>query len=127
MNERLGSAQRGWRMPTPTDLKAPETREAELKRWSGGRLTAPDIQRRKLADPIVALTACSTRMAELLDPHCDMLLVGDTVGQVIYVLPTTLPVTLEMMAAHGAAVVRGSRQPLVIVDMPFRSYEEGPE
>ena len=84
MNERLGSAQRGWRMPTPTDLKAPETREAELKRWSGGRLTAPDIQRRKLADPIVALTACSTRMAELLDPHCDMLLVGDTVGQVIY-------------------------------------------
>ena len=56
-----------------------------------------------------------------------MLLVGDTVGQVIYGLPTTLPVTLEMMAAHGAAVVRGSRQPLVIVDMPFRSYEEGPE
>jgi 3-methyl-2-oxobutanoate hydroxymethyltransferase len=63
------------------------------------------------------------RMAQLLDPHCDMLLVGDSLGQVIYGLPSTIPVTLEMMCAHGAAVVRGSWHALVAVDMPFGSYE----
>jgi 3-methyl-2-oxobutanoate hydroxymethyltransferase len=104
-----------------------ETGEAELKRRSGGRLTASDIQKRKRAEPIVMLTAYTTRMAQLLDPHCDVLLVGDSLGLVIYGLPTTLPVTLEMMAAHGAAVVRGSKQALVVIDLPFRSYEEGPE
>jgi 3-methyl-2-oxobutanoate hydroxymethyltransferase len=60
-------------------------------------------------------------------PHCDLLLVGDSLAQVVYGLPTTLPVTLDMMIAHGAAVVRGSRNALVVVDMPFGSYEEGPE
>jgi len=63
----------------------------------------------------------------LLDPHCEMLLVGDSLGQVIYGLPSTVPVTLEMMCAHGAAVVRGSWHALVGVDMPFGSYEGSPE
>jgi len=67
------------------------------------------------------------RMAQLLDPHCDLLLVGDSLGQVIYGLPSTLPVTLDMMCAHGAAVVRGSWHALVAVDMPFGSYEGAPE
>jgi 3-methyl-2-oxobutanoate hydroxymethyltransferase len=66
-------------------------------------------------------------MAQLLDPHCDLLLVGDSLGQVIYGLPSTVPVTLEMMAAHGAAVVRGSYHSVVVIDMPFGSYEASPE
>ncbi|WP_431283885.1 3-methyl-2-oxobutanoate hydroxymethyltransferase [Humitalea sp. 24SJ18S-53] len=73
------------------------------------------------------LTAYTARMAELLDRHCDVLLVGDSLAQTIYGLPTTLPVTLDMMIAHGAAVVRGSRRCLVVVDMPFGSYEESPQ
>ena len=91
------------------------------------RLTVPAIRDRKGKDPIVMLTAYTTRMAQLLDPHCDVLLVGDSLAQVIYGLPSTLPVTLEMMIAHGAAVVRGSWHSLVVVDMPFGSYEQGPE
>jgi 3-methyl-2-oxobutanoate hydroxymethyltransferase len=87
------------------------------------RLTAPDIGSRKRSTPIVMLTAYGCRMAELLDPHCDVLLVGDSVAQVIYGLPTTLPATLDMMIAHGAAVVRGSSRSLVVVDLPFGSYE----
>jgi 3-methyl-2-oxobutanoate hydroxymethyltransferase len=73
------------------------------------------------------LTAYTVRTAQLLDPHCDMLLVGDSLGQVVYGLPSTVPVTLEMMAAHGAAVVRGSYHSVVIIDMPFGSYESSPE
>jgi 3-methyl-2-oxobutanoate hydroxymethyltransferase len=95
------------------------------------RLTVPAIQGRKGADgkteqPIVMLTAYTARMAQLLDPHCDLLLVGDSLGQVIYGLPSTIPVTMEMMCAHGAAVVRGSWHAVVVVDMPFGSYEAGP-
>src|SRR3954462_14662339 len=93
----------------------------------GKRLTAPAIMARKGKEPIVALTAYTMRMAQLLDPHCDLLLVGDSLGQVIYGLPSTIPVTLEMMCAHGAAVVRGSWHSLVAVDMPFGSYEASPE
>jgi len=101
----------------------------------GKRTTAPSIRARKLPDgkrytteqPIVMLTAYTMRMAQLLDPHCDMLLVGDSLGQVIYGLPSTIPVTMEMMCAHGAAVVRGSWHALVGVDMPFGSYEASPE
>jgi len=100
----------------------------------GKRTTAPSIRARKLPDgnvyrteqPIVMLTAYTMRMAQLLDPHCDMLLVGDSLGQVIYGLPSTIPVTMEMMCAHGAAVVRGSWHALVGVDMPFGSYEASP-
>lgn len=91
------------------------------------RLTARAIRERKKGQPIVMLTAYTARMAELLDRHCDVLLVGDSLAQVIYGLPTTLPVTLDMMIAHGAAVVRGSRHSLVVVDMPFGTYEESPE
>jgi 3-methyl-2-oxobutanoate hydroxymethyltransferase len=97
----------------------------------GKRMTAPAIRARKLGGktehPIVMLTAYTMRMAQLLDPHCDMLLVGDSLGQVIYGLPSTIPVTTEMMCAHGAAVVRGSWHALVAVDMPFGSYEASPE
>ena len=89
------------------------------------RLTVPAIQRRKFegktTEPLVMLTAYTARQAQLLDPHCDMLLVGDSLGQVIYGLPSTLAVTLDMMCAHGAAVVRGSYHSVVIIDMPFGS------
>jgi 3-methyl-2-oxobutanoate hydroxymethyltransferase len=98
--------------PTPAPLK---------------RLTVPAIRKRKGAEPLVMLTAYTVRTAQLLDPHCDMLLVGDSLGQVVYGLPSTVPVTLEMMAAHGAAVVRGSYHALVVIDMPFGSYEASPE
>jgi 3-methyl-2-oxobutanoate hydroxymethyltransferase len=91
------------------------------------RVTAPAILARKGGEPIVSLTAYTMRMAQLLDPHCDFLLVGDSLGQVIYGLPSTIPVSLEMMCAHGAAVVRGSWHALVCVDMPFGSYEESAE
>ena len=97
------------------------------------RLTVPAVRRRKAAiaagkgEPLVMLTAYTVRTAQLLDPHCDLLLVGDSLGQVIYGLPSTVPVTLEMMAAHGAAVVRGSYHAVVVIDMPFGSYEASPE
>lgn len=95
------------------------------------RLTVPAIQRRKFegktAEPLVMLTAYTARQAQLLDPHCDLLLVGDSLGQVIYGLPSTLAVTLDMMCAHGAAVVRGSYHSVVIIDMPFGSYEASPQ
>jgi 3-methyl-2-oxobutanoate hydroxymethyltransferase len=97
----------------------------------GKRITVPSLRARKAdgatQEPIVMLTAYTMRMAQLLDPHCDMLLVGDSLGQVIYGLPSTIPVSLEMMCAHGAAVVRGSWHALVAVDMPFGSYEGSPE
>ena len=91
------------------------------------RLTVPKLQAMKGGEPIVMLTAYTARMAQLLDPHCDILLVGDSLGQVIYGLPSTVPVTMEMMCAHGAAVVRGSWHAVVAVDMPFGSYEASPE
>ncbi|MBU7580008.1 MAG: 3-methyl-2-oxobutanoate hydroxymethyltransferase [Porphyrobacter sp.] len=95
------------------------------------RLTVPAIRARKAggvtAEPLVMLTAYTARQAQILDAHCDLLLVGDSLGQVIYGLPSTVPVTLEMMANHGAAVVRGSYHSVVVVDMPFGSYEASPE
>ncbi len=95
------------------------------------RLTVPAIRDRKAdgvtEQPIVMLTAYTARQAQLLDKHCDILLVGDSLGQVIYGLPSTIPVTMEMMANHGAAVVRGSYHSVVVVDMPFGSYEASPE
>ncbi len=97
----------------------------------GKRMTVPSIRARKKLgrtdEPLVMLTAYTMRMAQLLDAHCEMLLVGDSLGQVIYGLPSTLPVTLDMMCNHGAAVVRGSWHALVAVDMPFGSYEGSPE
>ncbi len=102
--------------PTPSPMK---------------RMTVPAIRSRKVdgvtAEAIVMLTAYTARQAQLLDEHCDLLLVGDSLGQVIYGLPSSVPVTLDMMAAHGAAVVRGSYHAAVIVDMPFGTYEASPQ
>lgn len=91
------------------------------------RITAPEIRARKGGEPIVCLTAYTAPVAEILDPHCDLLLVGDSVGMVLHGLPNTVGVTLEMMILHGQAVMRGARRAMVVVDMPFGSYEAGPE
>ena len=95
------------------------------------RLTVPKIRDHKkdgqTKEPLVMLTAYTARQAQLLDAHCDILLVGDSLGQVIYGLDSTVPVTLEMMANHAAAVVRGSYHSVVVVDMPFGSYESSKE
>ncbi len=93
----------------------------------GRRLTAPDIGARKGGTPLVCLTAYTTPVARLLDPHVDLLLVGDSLGMVLYGLDSTLGVTLDTMIAHGQAVMRGSGQACVIVDMPFGTYQESKE
>jgi len=93
------------------------------------KISVPAIRARKVkngATPIVCLTAYSKPMAQLLDPHVDVILVGDSLGMVLYGFDTTLPVTLEMMIDHGAAVVRGAKRALVVVDMPFASYQLSP-
>ena len=91
------------------------------------RLTVADIKQRKGKTKIVCLTAYTAPIAALLDPHVDMLLVGDTVGMVLHGLPTTVGVTLEMMILHGQAVMRGTSLALVVVDLPFGSYEASPQ
>jgi 3-methyl-2-oxobutanoate hydroxymethyltransferase len=91
------------------------------------RITVPEIVARKGGEPVVVLTAYSAPIARFLDPHVDILLVGDSLGMVLYGFESTLPVTLDMMIAHGAAVVRGSHVACVIVDMPFGSYQESRE
>jgi 3-methyl-2-oxobutanoate hydroxymethyltransferase len=91
------------------------------------RLTAPDIRARKGGEPIVALTSYHAHTARILDEHCDVILVGDSLGMVMHGLETTLPVTLDMMILQGHAVMRGSRRALVVVDMPFGSYEASKE
>jgi len=102
--------------PTPTPLR---------------RVTIPAIRQRKVdgitAEPVVMLTAYTARQAQLLDEHCDLILCGDSLGQVIYGLPSSLQVTLDMMIAHGAAVVRGSYHAAVVIDMPFGTYEASPQ
>ncbi len=91
------------------------------------RLAAPDISARKGGVPIVCLTAYTAPMADLLDDHCDLLLVGDSLGMVVHGLPNTVGVTLEMMILHGQAVMRASRKAMVVIDMPFGTYEGAPE
>ena len=91
------------------------------------RIAAPDIAARKGGSPVVCLTAYTAPMAEILDDHCDLLLVGDSVGMVVHGLPNTVGVTLEMMILHGQAVMRTSKRAMVVVDMPFGSYEGSPE
>ena len=91
------------------------------------RLAAPDILARKGGEPVVCLTAYDAPTAEILDAHCDLLLVGDSVGMVVHGLPNTVGVTLEMMILHGQAVMRGARKAMVVIDMPFGSYEGGKE
>jgi 3-methyl-2-oxobutanoate hydroxymethyltransferase len=90
------------------------------------RITAPEIRARKGSAPIVALTAYHAHTARIIDPHVDFLLVGDSLGMVMHGYETTVPVPLELMIMHAQAVVRGSSRALVVVDMPFGSYEESP-
>ena len=91
------------------------------------------VKRRGIGDfakggpPIVGLTAYTAPIARLLDPHVDFLLVGDSLGMVVYGFDSTLPVTLDMMIAHGAAVMRGSVRALVVVDLPFGAYQQSPQ
>jgi len=94
--------------------------------FSFKRVTAPDIAKRKGGAPIVALTAYHAHTARIIDPYVDILLVGDSLGMVMHGYETTVPVPLELMIMHAQAVVRGSSRSLVVVDMPFGSYEESP-
>ncbi|MDF1634586.1 3-methyl-2-oxobutanoate hydroxymethyltransferase [Mycoplana sp. MJR14] len=91
------------------------------------RLAPADIRALKGQRPIVSLTAYTTPIAKLLDPHVDFMLVGDSLGMVVYGLDSTVGVTLEMMIAHGQAVMRGSDNACVVVDLPFGSYQESKE
>ncbi|MBA2742834.1 MAG: 3-methyl-2-oxobutanoate hydroxymethyltransferase [Chthoniobacterales bacterium] len=91
------------------------------------RLSAPDIRARKAGDKIVVLTAYHTYTARIVDDYCDVILVGDSLGNVLYGYDTTLPVTLDTMILHGQAVMRGSKKALVVVDMPFNTYEGSKE
>jgi 3-methyl-2-oxobutanoate hydroxymethyltransferase len=91
------------------------------------RITVPEIRAHKGGKPVVMLTCYHAHTAKLLDNHVDVMLVGDTLGMVIHGMETTLGVTVEMMILHGQAVMRGSQRALVVVDMPFGSYEESPE
>ncbi|MCW5693356.1 MAG: 3-methyl-2-oxobutanoate hydroxymethyltransferase [Pseudolabrys sp.] len=91
------------------------------------RFTAPDIRARKGAEPIVMLTSYHAHTARLADKYCDIILVGDSLGMVMHGLETTVPVTLDMMILQGHAVMRGSARALVVVDMPFGSYEASKE
>jgi 3-methyl-2-oxobutanoate hydroxymethyltransferase len=94
--------------------------------FASKRVTAPDIAKRKGGTPIVALTAYHAHTARIIDPYVDMLLVGDSLGMVMHGYETTVPVPLDLMMMHARAVVRGSSRALVVVDMPFGSYEESP-
>src|SRR5712691_4852735 len=91
------------------------------------RLTAPAIRARKGGEPIVCLTSYHAHTARLVDKYCDVILVGDSLGMVMHGLETTVPVTLDMMILQGHAVMRGSKRALVVVDMPFGSYEASKE
>ena len=91
------------------------------------RLMAPDIAAKKGVEPIVSLTSYHAHTAAIADKYCDFLLVGDSLGMVMHGFETTVPVTLDLMIMHGKAVVRGAKRALVVVDMPFGSYEESPE
>ncbi|MBL3565241.1 3-methyl-2-oxobutanoate hydroxymethyltransferase [Rhodovulum sulfidophilum] len=91
------------------------------------QMTVAAVRARKGGTPLVCLTAYTTPMAEAVDAACDVVLVGDSVGMVLHGLPSTLGVTMEMMLMHGRAVARGLAHALMVVDMPFGSYEEGPQ
>ncbi len=87
---------------------------------------APDIAALKGERPIVALTSYHAHTAAIADKYCDFLLVGDSLGMVMHGYETTVPVPLDLMIMHGKAVVRGARRALVVIDMPFGTYEESP-
>ena len=91
------------------------------------RPSATQLRRRKRGDKLVCLTAYTAWVARLLDDSCDILLVGDSLAMVVYGFDSTLPVTLDMMIAHGAAVVRATHRAAIVVDLPFGSYQASPE
>ena len=91
------------------------------------RVTVPEIRAHKNAKPVVCLTCYHAHTARLLDEHVEIMLVGDSLGMVMYGMESTVGVTLDMMIGHGKAVMRGSKHALVVVDMPFGSYEESPQ
>lgn len=91
------------------------------------KMTVPAFTARKGGDPLVCLTAYTAHVARLVDEQADMILVGDSLGMVIHGMPNTLGVTMEHMIMHGQAVMRGTQKALVVVDMPFGSFEESPE
>jgi 3-methyl-2-oxobutanoate hydroxymethyltransferase len=91
------------------------------------RISVPDIRARKGREPIVSLTCYHAHTAQLLDSHVDVMLVGDSLGMVMHGMETTLGVSLELMILHAQAVMRGAMRALVVVDMPFGTYEESPE
>ena len=93
----------------------------------GRRLTAPDIRARKGGEPLICLTSYHAHTARILDGYCDVILVGDSLGMVMHGLESTVPVTLDMMILQGNAVMRGSRRALVVIDLPFGSYEASKE
>jgi 3-methyl-2-oxobutanoate hydroxymethyltransferase len=103
-------------------MEVPVSTEVKTK-----RVSTRDIRLRKGGEPIVVLTAYTAPIAGLLDPHVDMLLVGDSLGMVLYGMDTTVGVTLDMMISHGQAVMRGSSRACVIIDLPFGSYQESPQ
>ena len=100
--------------PAPIGLRGPNEKRAVLP---------PDIRAAKGQTPLVVLTAYTTPMARLVDAHCDVALVGDSLGMVLHGLPSTLGVTLDMMILHGRAVMRGLTRAMAVIDMPFGSYE----
>src|SRR4029079_6071977 len=100
----------------------PVSAQEEIK-----RLTAPDIRARKRGGPLLCLTSYHAHTARLVDKYCDVILVGDSLGMVMHGFETTVPVTLDMMILQGHAVMRGSQRALVVVDMPFGSYEQSKE
>lgn len=91
------------------------------------RITTTQIRSMKGGTPVVSLTAYTTNVAKFLDPHCDFLLVGDSLGMVLYGLESTVGVTLDMMITHGNAVMRGAKRACIVVDMPFGTYQESPQ
>src|SRR3954464_9270457 len=91
------------------------------------RKTGPDTRARKNGEPIVMLTSYHAHPAALVDRHCDAILVRDSTGNVMHGFETTVPVTLDMMILQGHAVMRGSQHALVVIDMPFGSYEQSKE
>jgi len=111
-------------MRPPEEARKARNMSAEAK---VERISVPDLAARKGGERIVCLTAYTTPVARQLDPHVDLLLVGDSLGMVLYGFDSTLKVTLDMMIAHGAAVHRGSRRACLVVDMPFVSYKESPQ
>ena len=90
------------------------------------RITVPQIRARKGGDPIVSLTSYHAHTAAIVDKYADFILVGDSLGMVMHGMDSTIGVPLDLMIMHGRAVVRGTKRALIVVDMPFGTYEESP-